>query len=125
MVETPEEMMGYMDFTPYYGEIPRDAQKTAELLDGFVHRYSAHDMDGMQEYMAEDAGELSSYPFGGDVYILTYGILPDGTMNIGKTWATTVELLEVGEPGATYHLDVILIKQNDGWKIQSYSIEKQ
>lgn len=124
-VETPEEMMDYLGHAPYYDDINRDVQQIAERLDGFVHRYSAHDVDGMLEYMAEDAGELSSYPFGGKVSILSYGILPDAVVPVGGKWVTTVELLEAGEPGATYHLDVILIKQNDGWKIQSYSIEKQ
>lgn len=124
-VETVEEMMAYLGHVPYYDSISRDVQQIAELLDRFVGRYVEHDMDGMQECMADTAGDLSSYPFAGRVSILTYGILPDAAMNIGEKWATTVELLESGIPQSRYLLDVILVKQTDGWKIQTYSIEKQ
>ena len=124
-VETAEEMLAYLDLTPFYGEILRDAQKIAELLEWFVHRYSEHDVKGMTEYMAEDVGTLISYPFTGQVSIVTYGVLPDTSMAVGETWPTTLELLESGTLRANYHLDVILVKEADGWKIQSYSIEKQ
>lgn len=125
VVESADEMMAYFGYTVYYDDIPRDAQSIAQLLDGFVSRYAEHDVAGMQEYMAAAAGELSSYPFTGQVSILTFGILPDTVMNIGDKWTTTVELLEAGSLKSNYHLDVILVKQTDGWKIQSYSIEKQ
>ena len=124
-VDTPEAILAYLGHAPYYDDINRDAQSIAELLDRFVYLYTVHDTEGMKEYMADTAGDFSSYPFAGSISILSFGILPDTAVSIGETWATTVELLESGEPGVTYHLDVILIKQNDGWKIRSYALEKQ
>ena len=122
-VETPEEMLSYMGFTPYYGEIPRDAQKIAELLDYFIHRYAEQDEKAVQEYMTEDAETIRFYPFANDVYILSYGILPETTLAAGEKWHTSAELLEAGEAGTRYHLEAELIKQPDGWKIQSFTIE--
>lgn len=124
-VGSAEAMLDHLGIDLYGSETPRDAQGIAELLDRFVNRYAEHDMTGMQEYMAATAGDLSSYPFTGQVSILTFGILPDTAMDIGEKWATTVELLESGTDRANYHLDVILVKEADGWKIQSYSIDKQ
>ncbi|MBQ6720252.1 MAG: hypothetical protein IJN20_07900 [Oscillospiraceae bacterium] len=125
MVETPDEMMAYIGNAPYYDTVSRDVQQIAELLDRFVHHYAANAREEMKACMAETAGNISSYPFGGDVSILTYGVLPDTAVNVGEKWHTTVELLESGETGTNYHLDVALVKQTDGWKVQSYSLEKQ
>lgn len=124
-VETPEEMIDYLGHKPYYDEVSRDVQQIAELLDRFVHRYAEHDTKGMRECMADPDGELSSYPFAGEVSILTYGILPGEMVNVGESWHTSVELLEAGSPNSCYHLAVALVKQADGWKIHSYGLEKQ
>ena len=124
-VETPAEMMAYLGHEPYYDSIGRDIQQIAELLDGFVSRYSEHDTKGMGEYMAEDARELSSYPFTGEVSIVSYGILPETAVAVGESWHTGVELLESGETKTKYHLSVVLAKQPEGWKIHAYSLEKQ
>ena len=124
-VETVEEMMAYLGHEPYYDTIGRDVQQIAELLDRFVYRYASHDTAGMQECMAEDAWELSSYPFAGDVSIVSYGTLPDSVISVGESWHTSVELLESGESKNKYHLSVVLAKQPEGWKIHAYSIEKQ
>ena len=124
-VETPDEMIDYLGHKPYYDEVSRDVQQIAELLDGFVACYSVHDTKGMEAYMASGAAPMSSYPFTGKVSILSYGILPDAAMQTGESWHTSVELLEAGEPGAFYHLAVALVKQTEGWKIQSYGLEKQ
>ena len=124
-VETAEEMMVYLGHEPYYDSVGRDVQQIAELLDGFVSRYSEHDTEGMREYMAETAGDLSSYPFTGKVSILTYGVLPGTPVNVGESWHTSVELVESGDTKAYYHLSVVLAKEPEGWKIHAYSLEKQ
>lgn len=124
-VASAKEMMEYLGHTPYYDTVNRDVQQIAELLDSFVYRYVTHDTAGMQEYMAEDAWELSSYPFAGEISIVSYGTLPDSAVPVGESWHTSVELLEYGESKSGYHLAVVLTKQTDGWKIHSYSIEKQ
>lgn len=124
-VETPAEMMTYLGHEPYYDTVNRDVQQIAELLDRFVSRYSEHDTKGMREYMAEDGWELSSYPFTGAVSIVSYGILPETAVAVGESWHTSVELLETGGSHSVYHMAVVLAKQADGWKIHSYSLEKQ
>lgn len=124
-VGSVEAMQDYFGVDFYGSAVSQDVQQIAELLDRFVERYSEHDTKGMREYMAEDAWELSSYPFTGEVSILSYGILPDAAVNVGESWHTSVELLESGDTKTYYHLSVALAKQPDGWKIHSYSLEEQ
>ena len=124
-VGSAEAMQDYFGVDFYGSDVSQDVQQIAELLDRFVERYSEHDTKGMREYMAEDAWELSSYPFTGEVSILSYGILPDAAVNVGESWHTSVELLESGDTKTYYHLSVALAKQPDGWKIHSYSLEEQ
>lgn len=124
-VESAEAMQDYFGIDFYGSEIPRDTQQIAELLDQFVHWYAIHDTKGMQECMAQTAGDLSSYPFTGNVSILTYGILPGTAVRVGESWHTSVELVESGETKNYYHLAVVLVKQTNGWKIHSYGLEKQ
>lgn len=124
-VGSAEAMQDYFGVDFYGSAVSQDVQQIAELLDKFVYRYSVHDTKGMGECMAEDAWELSSYPFTGEVSILSYGILPDAAVNVGESWHTSVELLESGDTKTYYHLSVALAKQPDGWKIHSYSLEEQ
>ena len=124
-VGSVEAMQDYFGVDFYGSDVSQDVQQIAELLDKFVYRYSVHDTKGMGECMAEDAWELSSYPFTGEVSILSYGIFPDAAVNVGESWHTSVELLESGDTKTCYHLSVALEKQPDGWKIHSYSLEEQ
>ena len=124
-VGSVEAMQDYFGVDFYGSDVSQDVQQIAELLDKFVYRYSVHDTKGMGECMAEDAWELSSYPFTGEVSILSYGIFPDAAVNVGESWHTSVELLESGDTKTYYHLSVALAKQPDGWKIHSYSLEEQ
>lgn len=125
VVDSVEAMQDYLGVDFYGSEISRDVQQIVELLDYFVHRYTDRDTEGMQEYMADPAEDLSVYPFTGEVSILSYGVLPDAAVNIGESWHTSVELLESGDPGSRYCLTAVLVKQTDGWKIHSCSLEKQ
>lgn len=124
-VDSPEELIGYLGFSPVPDEQTlKDQQDIRSLVDDFVAACLTGDPKAMEPYLAENAqGRVGKFPKDRDLVLMNYGILPDQTMGEWGRYAIYPTAQISGQEGQ-FILYLGLVKQPDGWKVESYRVER-
>lgn len=105
-------------------EVSLEQERIRMLMNDFIKSYSANDAEGMKAYLAEGASGFEMNTMDTNLAIISYDNLPSVIINAGDSWEIDLILREWEDPANTHHLCVELVKQEDGWKILSYCLEK-
>ena len=122
MVSTPEELAAYFGYTPMPDE--ETMQQTRELktlVDNITEAYLAGGSEAMKPYLAQtyQNQEKNFFPKNAVIKLMTYSALPERVMEVGETLHVSAGIrLEGDDRDHSFNLE--LVKQKDGWKIQSY-----
>lgn len=124
-VFSPEELIGYLGFTPMPDEETlQDQQAIRTLIDEFVAACLSADPKAMEPYLAENAqGRVGGLPEDGTLELVDYGDLPDQAMGEWGRYAIHPTAQIAGQEGQ-FSLYLELVKQPDGWKVQNYRVER-
>lgn len=102
----------------------RDAAQAEALMDEFAAAFFAGDTELMRIALVDDfTAWRGSYPGIGEPIIISHKGLPTKAMEVGETLSVSLELLEPGQDSCSY-LTMELVKQESGWKVLSYALEK-
>lgn len=97
------------------------------IMVSFYTAYFSGDADEMKQYLSESFdGEIESYEnpeIAGEIDIREIKGMDSVTYNVGDKCTLSLEFCVPGEDSLTY-LTVEFIKENAGWKISSYGLEK-
>ncbi len=118
-------------FFEVYGESYSVKEETSEskalsmMVEEFAAAYFAGDSDTLKDYLAGSfAGSAETYSGPGTAQIMAVrGLGTDRALPAGSTKDVSVEFLDSTEDSYTY-LSMRVVKQEDGWKVQSYGLEK-
>lgn len=126
-VSTAEELMAYFGFDPMPDEaVMRERNAIKTLTDAFTEAYLTGDTGVLEGYLTEGfRSRVEGLPNRDklEVGTLAYGILPDRVMAVGETCTLSADLRLAGENGS-YWFNLELLKQEDGWKVQSYRLQE-
>jgi len=124
-VFSPEELIGYLGFTPMPDqETLQDQQAIWTLATEFVAVCLSGDPRDMEPYLAENAqGRIGIFPKGAVLELLDYDYLPDQAMGEWGRYTIWPSARIVGQEGQ-FQLHLGLVKQPDGWKVETYRIER-
>lgn len=124
-VFSPEELIGYLGFTPMPDQQTlQDQQAIRTLIDEFVAACLSGDPKAMEPYLAENAqGRVGGLPKDGTLELVDYGDLPDQAMGEWGRYAIHPRAQIAGQEGQ-FSLYLELVKQPDGWKVQNYRVER-
>lgn len=124
-VFSPEELIGYLGFTPMPDQQTlQDQQAIRTLIDEFVAACLSADPKAMEPYLAENAqGRVGGLPKDGTLELVDYGDLPDQAMGVGGIYSLCPSAQIAGQEGQ-FSLYLELVKQPDGWKVQNYRVER-
>ena len=122
MVSTPEELAAYFGYTPMPDE--ETMQQTRELkalVDNITEAYLAGGSEAMKPYLAQtyQNQEKNFFPKNAVIKLMTYSALPERVMEVGETLHVSAGIRLEGDD-RDYSFNLELVKQKDGWKIQSY-----
>ena len=118
-VSIPEEMIAYFGYTSVPEEKAlQENYAIWELMDSFAASYFAGDTEAIRSYLTEDyRGSIEIYSGNGIPELESYGRAPDAVMEVGEIFQTG---FTVWVSGAYEGVNLELVKQEDGWKIQRY-----
>lgn len=102
----------------------RDALQIRALMDDFALHYFANDMEDCDCLADTFAGRVEGYSPSGEPTIISHKGLPTEAMQVGDTCSVSLELLEPGQTDSYSYLSMELIRQENGWKVRSYALEK-
>lgn len=105
-------------------EVSLEQERIRMLMNDFIKSYSANDAEGMKAYLAEGASGFEMNTMDVNLAIISYDNLPSQIINVGDCWEIDLFLREWEDPANIHHLCVELVKQEGGWKILSYCLEK-
>ncbi|MDE7206722.1 MAG: hypothetical protein K2N90_06120 [Lachnospiraceae bacterium] len=102
-----------------------DIQEMKGIIEEFAKFYFGNDADALQKFLTSPyEGEIDTYEGTGTVSDFSIKGLPDvGEPNENDKWEILLEFRDSGEDSYTY-LTFSFVKQESGWKIQSYGLEK-
>lgn len=102
-----------------------DIQEMKGIIEEFAAYYFNGDAAALQKYLTSPyEGDIDTYEGSGTAGNFTIKGLPDaGELNADNTWEASLEFMDSEEDSYTY-LTFSFVKQEDGWKIQSYGLEK-
>lgn len=102
-----------------------DIQEMKRIIEEFAAYYFNGDVAALQKYLTTPyEGDIDTYEGSGTADNFTIKGLPDaGERNADNKWEASLEFMDSEEDSYTY-LTFSFVKQEDGWKIQSYGIEK-
>lgn len=108
--------------------VPADNMEVQGIMNAFVTAYFAGDVDTIEQYLSESYGqEVEVYgdpEHADEVQINGFrGASFDLQGNIGDECELSVEFVSPGEDSLTC-LTVGFVKEESGWKISSYGVEK-
>lgn len=124
-VFSPEELIGYLGFTPMPDqETLQDQQAIWTLATEFVAVCLSGDPKDLEPYLAENAqGRIGKFPKGAVLELLEYDHLPDQAMGEWGRFTIWPSARIVGQEGQ-FQLHLGLVKQPDGWKVETYRVER-
>ncbi len=102
-----------------------DIQEMKRIIEEFAAYYFNGDAAALQKYLTSPyEGDIDTYEGSGTADNFTIKGLPDaGERNADNKWEASLEFMDSEEDSYTY-LTFSFVKQEDGWKIQSYGLEK-
>lgn len=104
-----------------------DRQEIRKVVSDFSEAYFAADTGKMQEYLEEGfAWQVEGYPGNGEAVSIENirGLSETKQRQVGDVEFMAVEFLEGDWSDSLSYLSMELVKQEDGWKVRSYSLEK-
>lgn len=106
-------------------EEPLESEALNQAVEAFAGAYFGGDADGVRAYLADSfEGEAETYPGPGTAERLaTRGLGTDKELPVGSTKEISLEFRAGTEDSFTY-LTMMFVKQEDGWKVQWYGLEK-
>lgn len=105
---------------PSASDLSMEHEQIRALVNDFVKSCAAGDAQGMKDCLAEDhSGSLPEWPFEMNVTIISYDNVPSEVLSVGDSCTVDLSLAEVEDPATIHRLSMNLIKQSDGWKVQS------
>lgn len=121
----PEEVISYLGFSSVPDEQTlKDQQEIRSLVDDFVAACLTGDPKAMEPYLAENAqGRVGKFPKDKALELIDYGVLPDQTMGEWGRYVIHPKAKIQGQEGQ-FQLYLELVKQPDGWKVETYRVER-
>lgn len=109
---------------PAQGEAS-ESEELYRVMEAFADAYFGGDADGLRKYLADGfEGQIETYEGPGSVERLaTRGLGTDESLPVGSTRDLSLEFQDSTEDSYTY-LSAGLVKQENGWKVQWYGLEK-
>ena len=101
-------------------------QQTRELkglVEEITEAYLAGGSEAVKPYLAQsyENREKKFFPKDGVIRLMTFSALPDRVMEEGENLHVSTGVRLVGDD-RDYSFNLELVKQKDGWKIQSYHL---
>lgn len=118
-----DALMG-IDAAPASGEYA-ESEALSRTAEAFAAAYFDGDADALRTYLAATfEGDAETYPGPGKAELLAVrGLGTDEALAVGSERELSVEFRDSTEDSYTY-LTLSLVKQEDGWKVQAYGLEK-
>lgn len=104
-----------------------DWQEIWKVVSDFAEAYFAADTEKMREYLEEGfARQVEGYPGNGETVSIENirGLFETEQRQVGDVEVMTVEFLDSPDSDSFTYLTMELVKQEDGWKVRSYGLEK-
>ncbi|MGN0977836.1 MAG: hypothetical protein ACI4PH_07260 [Faecousia sp.] len=104
-----------------------DRQEIQTVVSDFAEAYFAGDTGKLWDYLEEDfAWQVEGYPSNGAAVSIENirGLYETKQRQVGDVEVMVVEFLEETGADSFTYLTMELVKQEDGWKVKSYGLEK-
>lgn len=123
-VQSPDEFIAYFGYTAMPdGRARQDRAAIWELIDLFAAECLSENQKALQAAMTEDcSGRIEGVSKGAALEVVTYSHLYDLPADVDGTCTASAGLRT--EDGGSCWLNLELVKQKSGWKIQSYNLYK-